>query len=154
VKKSLLRFYGVQDRCFDVCRVNWRWNVFSSDSRNRVGRKASFSHSRNSLTFGATMFLMTTFCFRKPATNCSTEYLLVTNTTYQQRALRTILDNTYSHYENSYVWSTKMNEGRKEREKARKLRVINERHHTSERKRENFTLWMLARYLLITVGFT
>lgn len=46
---------------------------------------AYFSHCRNGLTFGATMFLMITFCFRKPATNCSTEYMLGTNTTHQQR---------------------------------------------------------------------
>jgi hypothetical protein len=115
--KSLLGVYPVQDPCFGVCRVNWRRNVFSSDSRNQVGRKASFSHSRNGVngvTFGASMFLMIRFGFRKAGTNCSTEYMLGTNTTYQQRALRTILDNTYSHYQNSYVWSTKGNEGRKE----------------------------------------
>lgn len=36
--------------------------------------------------------------------------------------------------------------GTKERQKARKLRIINERHHTSERNRENVTLWMFVRY--------
>jgi hypothetical protein len=61
---------------------------------------------------------MIAFRFRKPATKCSTEYVLGNITIYQQQALRTMLENKYSYKQIHTFEARKKKEERKEEKRA------------------------------------